>query len=345
MKIEKWSGNPVLTPKGGSNWDSLQVRNPAVIFHEDTFYMLYTATAEKEVENLIYLGLATSKDGFHFERFSDKPLLSPGDEFDGFDAGAVEDARVVKIGDTFYITYAGRALGWAAFHKHGKRLSPPPSDGPTWTKNFRRGALAVSKDMKNFEKRGPITSEHLFDANITLFPEKINGKFAMLHRPSNDIPSFYEGGERPGIHITFSEDMVNWENDKVLAKPEFSWEYAKIGAGPPPIKTEAGWLLIYHAVDARVIEGPYKRPWVYRAGVMLLELDNPCKVIARSPHYIMEPETVFEMQGTVPNVVFPTGVVQRDDTLFIYYGGADTVCCVATVKTEEILEYILRYRI
>jgi predicted GH43/DUF377 family glycosyl hydrolase len=118
-------------------------------------------------------------------------------------------------------------------------------------------------------------------------------------------------------------------------RPKYEWEAKKIGAGPPPIMTEAGWLLIYHGVDAN---------HVYRAGVALLDLEDPSKVIARSPYPILEPEEEYERIGDVPNVVFPEGTVAQDGTLYVYYGGADKCCCLATAPLLDLVGFVAQFR-
>ena len=113
---------------------------------------------------------------------------------------------------------------------------------------------------------------------------------------------------------------------------EMDWEIKKIGAGPPPIETEKGWILIYHGVDEND---------VYRAGVALLDLNEPWKVIARCEKPILEPEKDYEIEGDVPNVVFPTGAVVIDNELYVFYGAADKVCCVATIGIDELLDLLI----
>lgn len=342
LRLKKFDGNPILSPVHCSYWESGQVRNPAAILHEGKVHMLYTARAEKE-HGYIHLGHAVSTDGFHFERVSEHPAVSPSiREFGGFDAGAVEDARAVKIDDTYYITYVGRSVPWDAFHVRGVRRDDVPDTGGTWTENWRRGGLITSKDMVTFEKKGPITPEDRFDANLTLFPEKIGGKFVLLHRPSAGVPS--KDDKQPGIAIAFSDDLVNWENDQGLAGPKFAWENAKIGGSNPPIKTDEGWLTLYHAVERGPVPGTEKRYQIYRIGVMLLDLEDPTKVLARASDYILEPTDGWERVGSVNNVVFPNGGVVLDDELFVYYGGADVVCCVATAKMKDLLDYVLQFR-
>lgn len=348
MIVKKWSGNPILEPRQNSNWESCQVRNPAAVLHEGKVHLFYTAADNMTKDHTLRLGHAVSTDGFHFERVSNDPAIIPSmTEFQGFDAGGVEDPRCVKIDDTFYLTYMARVVPYAQFQYHGVRRDDMPENaGVTWTHNFRRGGLMVSKDLKHFERRGPVTSDQFYDANVILFPEKVNGQFVMMHRPSVLHPSCPDK-ERPGISICFSDDLVTWTADKTLIYPQFPWE-GKIGGSAPPIRTDEGWLTLYHSVEYPAAgdaswNSDFK--FCYRVSVMLLDLEQPWKVIARSSEYIMEPETNFERYGTMNNVVFPTGNVVLGEDLFIYYGGADTVCGVATVPVKELLDYVLKFRI
>jgi predicted GH43/DUF377 family glycosyl hydrolase len=116
---------------------------------------------------------------------------------------------------------------------------------------------------------------------------------------------------------------------------KYEWESIKIGAGPPPIKTAEGWILIYHGVDSKK---------VYRTGVALLDLEDPSRVISRSPHPILEPEIEYERCGDIDNVVFPEGAVVLNDKLSVYYGAADKCCCLATVKIQDLLDYLNEIR-
>lgn len=337
LTVKRWSGNPILTPRD-NYWEKMQVRNPAAVLHRGKVHLIYTS---RTAWNTIYLGLATSSDGFNFERASALPWYEPSK--DGFDAGTVEDARVVKIGDTFYVTYAARSIGKeeiAAGRIPGYRTS----NNPTWTKNWRRGGILTTKDFKTVKCLGPITSDKKYDCNIILFPEKVDGKYVLLHRPTPYEPfpedCLLNPDKRGEICISFSKDLKNWSGTKVLARPEFDWENVKIGGSVPPIKTKAGWLMLYHGV-----QGTSTQDMVYRVGVMLLDLKDPTKVLARAPYYILQPEEYYEKFGTVPNVVFPNGTVVLKDTLYIYYGGADTVCAVATVPVADLLDYVCSFKV
>ncbi len=340
MKLQRYEGNPILRPRD-TYWEKMQVRNPAAWYDCERVVMIYTA---RTVMNTIYLGLAFSDDGYHFERASDEPWLSPSKE--GFDAGTVEDARMVKIGDTYYVTYMARSIGKEDFEAGAKATGIPDNEdptAPTWTKNWRRGGLLTTKDFKTIERLGPITSEHVFDANVILFPEKIGGRFCLIHRPSayvaaESISQNYPPEQRPGMHICFSTDLKEWVDDRRIAGPCFPWEKYKIGGSSQPIRTDQGWLVLYHAVA-----GPHPDRFIYRVGVMMLDLDDPTRVIARAPEPILEPEEPWEREGTVPMVVFPNSAVVIDGTLFVYYGGADTVTAVATADLDEIVTHVMKH--
>lgn len=331
MRLTKYEGNPILTATGEGDWEALAVLNPGAIVHDAKVWMLYRASAEQEAYR-IYIGLAASPDGFHFERVSDRPIVSPGQQGE-FDAGCVEDARVTRTDDWFYVTYACRA--WPpAWHWKGKRLPNPPEQTPTWLENLSRTGLARSKDLRSWEKLGPITRDDVDDRDAILFPEKVAGRYVMLHRPTTWCGEGYPC-QRPSIWLTWSDDLLHWEGEHLLAQPEQPWEARKIGGSTPPIKTDAGWLTLYHGVDDA---------GVYRVGVMMLDLEDPRKVIARAPEFLMEPEAEFEKVGIVPNVVFPCGAVVLGDELFVYYGGADQVCCVATASLQQLIDHVLKHR-
>ncbi len=128
--------------------------------------------------------------------------------------------------------------------------------------------------------------------------------------------------------MAYSEDLRNWRDSNIVLTPQYEWEYFKIGTGGPPIKTDYGWLVIYHTVDMSK---------VYRLSYAITAIDDPTKIIYKHSEPIIEPEKEFETQGDVANVVFTCGAVLIDDTVFVYYGGADTVICVATARLEEFL--------
>lgn len=348
FKLKKYAGNPILTPRYQNDWDAAQVRNPAAILHNGQVHLIYTAAGDMDIEHKIRLGHAVSNDGFNFEFVGTSPFAEGSkDEFDGFDAGGMEDPRAVKIDGKIYISYCARSVPHWSFIL-GERLQNPPTNDETWTQNYRRGGIIETTDLQTYKRLGPVTTSDHYDCNIILFPEKINNQFVMLHRPSSFKAEIESGAKSSAtINICFSDDLINWKNDEVLLNEKYDWETGKIGGATPPIKTEYGYLTLYHAVEKRPEISNWHQDYhfCYRTGVMLLDLENPKKVLARAPYPIMEPETAFEKFGTVDNVVFATGIVELDDELFIYYGAADTVIGVATTKTKELLNYVLKYKI
>jgi|SRR5690554_169669 predicted GH43/DUF377 family glycosyl hydrolase len=333
MKLKKAIQNPIISPKEDSAWESLAVCNPGVWYEDGTFYMLYRGAGHDEA-HVINLGLATSKDGINFTRYENNPVLTP--TVDGPDAGCVEDPRIVKFDDLFYVTYAYRPFPPGQYwlqkgYDHGWPLTTAPQ-GLVY--NTTNTGLAISKDLKTFKKLGRITQHNIDNRDVILFPEKINGKFWMLHRAVEWVGEKY-GTDVPSIWISSSNDlMANWGNDHLLAKPEFKWESKKIGGSTPPLKTKEGWLVLYHGVS--------KEDDQYRVGAMLLDLENPTIVKARLENFIMEPELPYETDGYYTGCVFPTGNVIVDDTLYVYYGGADRFVCVATCPLQEILDELLK---
>ncbi|AZS14201.1 glycosidase [Paenibacillus lutimineralis] len=334
MKITRHPNNPIVVP-GGYEWRKVTVFNPAVIIDNGKFYMIErTAGSLTPCKN--YLGLLESEDGVNFTHVKDEPILTP-DEL-GFPYGSVQDPRIVKIEDTFYMNYALRPCAMNYYPTNRgvpERSIPEYPDG--WGKQeghwLTRSSIVQSKNLIDWEFVADTTPLEINDRDNILFPEKINGKFVLLRRPEEYIGEEY-GTDKAAMWITYSEDLIHWEEPKLLAKAENPvWESRKIGGSTPPIKTDKGWLVLYHGVDDEV---------VYRVGAMLLDLENPEKVIARTRNFIMEPETYYEKFGfQIPNVVFPTGNVVKDDLLYIYYGVTDTAIALATVPLDELVDHIL----
>lgn len=332
MKLKKYAGNPILSPNPENAWESLVVCNPAAWYEAGKYYLLYRAAGDDE-EHFIHIGLATSEDGFNFTRVQDTPVLSPS--IGNYDGGSVEDPRVVKFGDEYYMTYAFRPYPPGQYWKYAYDGVKAPKHDEFAPKCMRENvgntALAVSKDLINFTKVGRLTEPSLDDRDVILFPEKINGKFYMLHRPKNYVGAEY-GTDQPAIWIKSSDDLMSWNvPSTLLLKGEQDWEY-KVGGNTPPIKTADGWLMIYHGVD---------KEFCYRVGACLLDLEDPTKILYRTKDFIMEPETEIEKDGLYKwGVVFPTGNVLVEDTLYVYYGASDQWCCVATANIHELVAFI-----
>ncbi|MFW6281770.1 MAG: glycosidase [bacterium] len=293
MKLKRVSDEPVLKPRKNLDWEKDAVFNCGAHYENGIFYLLYRAVTHHPGDpNRSYIGYAESSDGINFKRL-EEPVLSPGmvpEESQG-----VEDPRITKINNIYYMLYT-------AYDSENAQV-----------------ALATSKDLKKWERKGIIISKDLFGENkdAALFPQKFDGKYVVMHRP------------HPDIYISYSEDLFNWENHTCIMEPEYDWESEKIGGGATPIKTEKGWLIIYHGVD---------KDLTYRLGIALLDLKNPAKVIKRQKEPILEPELDWELKGDVNNVVFSCGAVLIDKELWVYYGGADTVIGAARADISSFLE-------
>ena len=295
MKLKRFSENPIIKPIKKNKWECGAVFNCATVFDGEMVHLLYRAIGEYDTY-ISRLGYAFSIDGFNFER-SDKPVFEPKEKYERF---GCEDPRVTQIDNKFYITYT--ALSSRAWSGKGNRV-----------------ALATTMDFRSFERHGIILPD-MENKDAVIFPEKVKGKYVMYHRTM------------PNIWIGYSDNLKEWYGHKIVMSPrEELWDCKKIGAGPPPIKTEQGWLLFYHGVDEQR---------VYRLGVALFDLNDPARLIARQEEPILEPEEPWELKGDVPMVVFNCGAIEKDGMYYVYYGGADTVIGVATVSIKEALDFI-----
>lgn len=246
-----------------------------------------------------HLRLLRSRDGRSIDR-EDDAWFEPRSEFEEF---GVEDPRITRVGDTYWFTYV-------AVSRHGPAT-----------------ALASTMDFQTFTRHGVIFP--IENKDVVLFPEAINGAYVALHRPV--------GGTRftqPEIWLARSADMVHWGRHKVLPGSVSGWNAGRVGAGAPPIRTPDGWLEIYHGSSKPAGDGGVG---TYSAGALLLDLHEPHRIVRRSSEPILVPETDFEQEGFVPNVLFPTGIVDRGDTLLVYYGAADTACAVVELSKADVL--------
>ncbi len=329
MKLKKFEGNPILKPNN-NQWENLCVLNPAVIYAEEReeFVMLYRAAGDT-YEHYIYLGLATSKDGYNFERFSDKPIFEP--DYNGADGGCVEDPRLVKMGDTYYLTYASRPYAPGRYWLHEpKPWFNPPKNAPQYLRhNDTITSLAFTKDFINYKKCGRMTNSRVDDRDVFIFPEMINGKYVRFSRPMTWCGEGYPC-KNPSIWIAFSDDLLEWGTPELFYQGKTWWEDKKVGGSCPPIKTEDGWFFIYHGVSTK--------DNCYRVGAMLLDLEDPRIIKGITKDFIMEPEFDYELSGPYNGCVFPTGNVVKDGILYVYYGAADKYVCLATANFNELLE-------
>ena len=294
IKLTRYKQQPIFRPRLYNRWEAASVFNAAAILDNGLVHLVYRATdissGGQDGAYINSLGYAVSTDGVHFNRL-EKPILA--NEVPQ-EARGPEDPRIVKIDNTFYMLYTG----------YGGRFD-----------DDYRICLATSKNLIQWDRQGVMLDEPNKDAS--LFPELIGGRYVMFHRRS------------PDIWIASSDDLHHWGNHKrvMSALPDSSWENHKIGIAGPPIKTRAGWLLIYHGVSQEM---------VYRLGIALLDTHDPSRLLYRQSEPILEPELSWERSGHVNNVVFSCGQVILDNTLYVYYGGADNAIGLATVKMEDI---------
>jgi beta-1,2-mannobiose phosphorylase / 1,2-beta-oligomannan phosphorylase len=316
--LERHKKNPILLPNKFNWWESKAVFNCAVLLDGDRIHMLYRAIGEYE-KYISRVGYASSTDGYYFNRRKEI-ALAPYEEYEKY---GIEDPRLVEIDHQIYVSYVV--------------LSNYVSQRP-----IASTALATTTDFISYTRLGIITSKGSDNKDVVLFPQNMNRQqlaneterimYLFLHRPSSWIGSKY-GVDRPSIWLGEGNSLTKFEKHTLLIKPEQQWEMLKVGAGPPPIKTKHGWLLIYHGVD---------NDHVYRAGAALLDLKDPGKVLGRTTQPILEPKEPYEKNGDVNNVVFPTGACVIDTKLFVYYGAADKVCCVATADLENLVDHVLK---
>lgn len=338
VQLRRSDANPILVPRTDNEWESLVTTNPGAIYDERRrrFILLYRA-AGHDREHRIHLGLAESEDGVHFERMSNEPVLSPSTE-GAYDEGGVEDPRIMRIGAWFYVTYASRPYHAGQYWLMAGNPHKPPDCPPEFPVKFRENktttSLAVTRDFRTWRRCGPVTDARFDDRDVYFFPEPIKGRWWMIHRPMEWTGSRY-GTPHPAIWINRSEDLLHWDSEtsQLLARAEFPWE-VKLGGNTPPIRTEHGWLTIYHG------KGP---DGYYRLGALLLDHWDPSRVTHRTRGWILQPEHDYETEGCydMGGVVFPCGAVVREGTLFVYYGAADKVIGLATVPMRELLDYLL----
>ena len=218
----------------------------------------------------------------------------------------------------------------APFHP-GSIGCPMTNDYPKLLReNQTITGLALTQDFRHYTRAGRLTNPVVDDRDVILFPEKVNGKYVLMHRPMTWVGAKY-GTEHPAMWISTGDDLLSFQDSQILAKARYDWEH-KIGGNTPPIKTQHGWLTLYHAV------GPDLH---YRLGALLLDLENPAKVLHRTPDWLIQPEKEYELEGYYNGVIFPCGKVVIDGTLFVYYGGADKYVGLATCDLDELLDHLL----
>ncbi|MGE5422642.1 MAG: glycosidase [Ignavibacteriales bacterium] len=305
--FERHPSNPILTAK---NWPypANTVFNPGVTNFQGKVLLLARV---EDRRGFSHLTKAVSEDGIGNWQIDGLPSLEANPYNYPEEQWGIEDPRITWLAELgkWAVTYVAYS-----------------SDGPLV-------AIALTEDFVNFDRLGPAMAPE--DKDAALFPRRINGKWALLHRPV--APQY-----GPGAHIwlSYSDDMVHWGERRVVinARRGGWWDASRIGLAAPPLETAEGWLILYHGVR-QTVGGS-----IYRLGLALLDLDDPSKVLRRSDEWIFGPKERYERGGDVDDVVFPCGWVLDDQTglLKMYYGGADTCIALATATLSDLLEYVLK---
>jgi predicted GH43/DUF377 family glycosyl hydrolase len=321
-KLDKHPANPVLVPRAENAWENEAAFNPAAFYEDGKVYLIYRAVGRDYIS---VLGYAESCDGINFGGRLKEPIYAASEPFEvkgkqasyetakkymsGGGYGGCEDPRITKIGDRLYMIYVA-FNGWE-----------PPRLAMTsiLLENFLNRNFLWSRPVL-------ISPPGIIDKSGCLLPEKINGKYVIFHR-------IY-----PNILIDFVDNLEfdgkSWLKGEFAIKPRPNmWDSRKIGTGAPPIKTDEGWLLIYQGVG----EADSSK---YKVGAMLLDLNDPTKILHRSNHPIIEPTEHYENGLAKFGVVYPCGAVIVDGQLLVYYGGSDSVTCVASANLKEFLRQL-----
>lgn len=310
VSFKRYKHNPILEPIQEHPWESRCVFNPTAFYADDTVHIVYRAMSE---DNTSVLGYATSKDGYTVDERLDEPIYTPRAEFEqkkGSKTGnsGCEDPRITVLDDTvymFYTAYDGVSAPRVAF------TSLPLEKFLARQWDWKEPVLISPPNMDN--------------KDAALFPRKVDGQYLILHRLGDDIDIAYVP------HLDF--DGKTWmEERRWLKQRREYWDNRKVGIAGPPFETKEGLVLFYHGVS--------KNGGVYRVGAVLLDPENPAIILSRTEKPLFQPETDYEKYGEVPNVVFPCGNVVINGTVYIYYGGADKVIGVATMKVDKLLRIL-----
>jgi len=304
VRLERVGAEPVLRPRQHVPWERDAVLNAAAIHDGRRFHLFYRGITHTPRRNMSCIGHAWSEDGVRFER-ADEPVLRCGTSPDR--TQGVEDPRIVRLDGVYHLCYV------------------------TWNEVTVNIGLATSRDLFTWEDHGIIFGHEQFgnNKNASLWPERIDGQYALIHRPMG-----FAWGREPhplDMWLSLSPDLRTWRGHRRLLRArrgEVDWEHTKIGLGAPPFRTEQGWLMVYHAVD---------KDFVYRLGLVLLDLEDPTRELRRSARPILEPEIGWEVEGDTRNVVFTCGAVLLGTELWVYYGGADTVIGLARADVAPFL--------
>jgi len=250
-----------------------------------------------------HLRVILSRDGRTIDTLTDVRLL-PEAEHEEY---GLEDPRLTRIGETYYFTYV-------AVSRHGAAT-----------------ALASTRDFRSFERHGIIFPPE--NKDVVLFPDPLDGRYVALHRPNPATPF-----SPPEMWIAASSDLRHWGDHAFFLRGSTEWDRGRIGAGTPPVRTDEGWLEIYHGSGPA---GEARGVGAYAAAALLLDPADPRRIRRRSRGPILRPELPFEREGFVAEVVFPTGLIEQDDLYLVYYGASDTYCGGVGLSRKQLLQSLI----
>ncbi len=302
--LTRYSKNPILSPEQWP-YPINTVFNAGATRLEDGTTLLLVRVEDRR--GISHLTAARSKDGLNKWKIDEKPTLFPEPEVYPEELWGVEDPRIVYIPEkkVYSIAYTSYARGGAGV------------------------SLAMTKDFKTFDRKGVVMPPD--DKDAALFPRKFEDRWVMIHRPRGTQ-------HRAHIWLSFSPDLKHWGDHSLLleARRGAWWDARKIGLSSPPLETNEGWLIFYHGVRETASGS------IYRVGLALLDLEDPRKVLRRGDEWIFSPIEKYERIGDVGDVVFPCGHTIGDDgdTIYVYYGAADTSLAVATGSVKEMVEWL-----
>jgi len=306
--MKRFPGNPIIIPRPGMSWEERGTFNPAAIDLEGKIHILYRAVSNKNVSTI---GYAVSSDGFSIDERLDEPIYTPRADFekhgDSAENFGCEDPRLTKIGDTLYMAYTAY-----------DGVTPRVAVSSISVEDF----LARRWEAWNFPSA--ITPKGIVDKDGAILPQKINGEYMVLHRINESVCADFVSS------LDFSKNQLN-KCIEIMSPHPGMWDNSKVGIATPPIKTKVGWLLLYHGISWST---------TYRVGALLLDLNDPTIIRSRMAVPLLEPRQEYERKGVTHNVVFPCGIVVRKGVAYIYYGGADSVVAVATVRINTLLKML-----
>jgi len=303
--FNRYAGNPIISAKD-IPYSANSVFNAGATKVGDETILLMRV---EDRRGMSHLTVARSTDGVGNWRIDAQPTMIPSPDTHAEEIWGIEDPRITYIEESEHW-----AIVYTAYSEGGPLVS-----------------LATTTDFRHFQRYGPVLPPE--DKDAALFPVRFGERWAMLHRPVATGPY-----TRAHIWISFSPDLRHWGDHRILipAREGGWWDANRVGLSPPPLKTDEGWLILYHGV--RTTPGGV----IYRLGLALLDLDDPCRVVARSDEWVFSPEEEYEAFGDVDKVIFPCGWIAEKDEIRLYYGAADKCLALATAKVSQLLRWLMK---